>query len=138
MSSDVHPALRALGVAVDAPAGIRRVRAVVRDLAVRGNLTDHLAADGTASDLLAAINRDNGAATAPAADAPYSLPKNWEWATFEQVASIESNLVNPADFRARPHIAPDNIEKGTGRLLAYRTIGEDGVTSGKHRFFAGQ
>lgn len=37
-----------------------------------------------------------------------------------------------------PHIAPDNIEKRTGILLDYHTIAEDGVTSGKHRFYAGQ
>lgn len=37
-----------------------------------------------------------------------------------------------------PHVAPDNIEKGTGRLLPYRTVAEDAVISGKHRFYAGQ
>lgn len=37
-----------------------------------------------------------------------------------------------------PHIAPDNVEGGSGRLLPYRTIAEDGVKSGKHHFFPGQ
>ena len=36
------------------------------------------------------------------------------------------------------NIAPDNIEKKTGVLLEYRTIAEDGVKSGKHRFYPGQ
>lgn len=36
-----------------------------------------------------------------------------------------------------PHIAPDSIEKASGRLLPYRTAGEDGVTSGKYRFQPG-
>jgi type I restriction enzyme S subunit len=51
---------------------------------------------------------------------------------------IASNLVQPSKIGELPHIAPDNVEGGTGRLLAYRTIAEDGVTSAKHRFFAGQ
>lgn len=57
---------------------------------------------------------------------------------FDEVAYIKSNLVSPADYLDYPHIAPDNIEKRTGILLDYHTIAEDGVTSGKHRFYAGQ
>jgi type I restriction enzyme S subunit len=36
------------------------------------------------------------------------------------------------------HIAPDNIEKGTGKLLPCRTVGEDRVTSANHLFERGQ
>ena len=57
---------------------------------------------------------------------------------FDEVAEIKSNLVNPADYQEFPHIAPDNIEKKTGILLEYHTVAEDGVKSGKHRFYAGQ
>lgn len=62
----------------------------------------------------------------------------WSKARFDEVAEIKSNLVDPKDYQDYPHIAPDNIEKKTGVLLEYKTIGEDGVTSGKHRFYAGQ
>ena len=62
----------------------------------------------------------------------------WEVKRFDEVAYIKSNLVSPADYLDYPHIAPDNIEKRTGILLDYHTIAEDGVTSGKHRFYAGQ
>ena len=57
---------------------------------------------------------------------------------FDQVAFIRSNLVDPAAYQNYPHIAPDNIEKKTGVLLEYRTIAEDNVKSGKHRFYPGQ
>ncbi len=57
---------------------------------------------------------------------------------FDEVAMIKSNLVDPAEYQNYPHIAPDNIEKKTGVLLEYRTIAEDGVKSGKHRFYPGQ
>lgn len=63
---------------------------------------------------------------------------NWIIKRFDDVADIKSNLVNPKDFQDYPHIAPDNIEKRTGVLLEYHTIAEDGVKSGKHRFYAGQ
>jgi type I restriction enzyme S subunit len=57
---------------------------------------------------------------------------------FSEIAEVKSNLVDPAEYLNYPHIAPDNIEKKTGVLLDYRTIGEDGVKSGKHRFYSGQ
>jgi len=69
---------------------------------------------------------------------PFPVPEGWKWARFGDVATIASKLVEPASFRDMPHIAPDNIEKGTGRLLEYRTVGEDRVRSGNHRFFPGQ
>ena len=63
---------------------------------------------------------------------------SWERKQFSDIAIIKSNLVNPKEYLDFPHIAPDNIEKRTGVLLDYNTIGEDGVTSGKHRFYPGQ
>lgn len=63
---------------------------------------------------------------------------SWEEKEFKDVASVKSNLVSPSEYLDYPHIAPDNIEKRTGRLLEYRTIREDKVTSGKHRFYSGQ
>lgn len=63
---------------------------------------------------------------------------SWVVKRFDEVADIKSNLVDPIDYSDFPHIAPDNIEKRTGILLEYHTIGEDGVTSGKHRFYPGQ
>ena len=64
--------------------------------------------------------------------------ESWETKRFDSVAAIRSNLVDPADYQSFPHIAPDNIEKKTGVLLEYHTIAEDGMTSGKHRFYPGQ
>lgn len=67
-----------------------------------------------------------------------NVENNWAQKTFGEVAVIKSNLVKPNEYRDFPHIAPDNIEKRTGMLLQYNTIAEDGVTSGKHRFYPGQ
>ena len=64
--------------------------------------------------------------------------ESWAKKRFDEVATIKSSLVDPATFPDFPHIAPDNIEKKTGVLLEYNTVSEDGVTSGKHRFYPGQ
>lgn len=68
----------------------------------------------------------------------WDLPLGWQWVAFKDAVEIASNLVNPATILDLPHIAPDNIEGATTRLLPFRTIGEDGVISAKHRFYPGQ
>ncbi|WP_283431328.1 restriction endonuclease subunit S [Neorhodopirellula lusitana] len=66
------------------------------------------------------------------------LPESWEWAAFSDVAQIASNLVDPKQHMTAFHVAPNHIEKGSGRLLDCRTVAEDKVKSSKHQFFAGQ
>ncbi|RBY92239.1 hypothetical protein DQ244_08070 [Blastococcus sp. TBT05-19] len=68
---------------------------------------------------------------------PWSLPRDWRWARFEEVAYVAAALTDPAGFPDLPHIAPNHIEAETGRLLPYATVAEDGVTSAKHLFQSG-
>jgi len=145
----VEKFVEAFPVLVDAAGGTRQLREMVRNLAVRGRLQTQRESDGIAFSLVEAtqvqegsvgsrprsVNDDGSTKEVPP---PASLPSSWTWAAFTNVATIASNLVNPAKYQRMPHVAPDNIEKGTGRLLPYSTIAEDGVTSGKHRFCAGQ
>ena len=63
---------------------------------------------------------------------------SWRYLAFKDIADIKSNLVEPSMYLELPHIAPDNIEKNTGKLLKYRTVFEDDLKSAKHHFFAGQ
>jgi type I restriction enzyme S subunit len=60
-----------------------------------------------------------------------------EWVTMKEVAQVEAKLVAPAEHPDLPHIAPNHIESRTGRLLEYRSVREDGVTSGKYKFKPG-
>jgi len=64
--------------------------------------------------------------------------ESWKTKFFTDVAIIKTNLVDPKNYPDFPHIAPDSIEKRTGVLLKYNTIREDGMASGKHRFYPGQ
>jgi type I restriction enzyme S subunit len=66
------------------------------------------------------------------------LPNSWEWQRFGNVATIESNLVDPQKYQNYPHIAPNYIESQTGRLLAYGTVASDNIISANHLFRPGQ
>ncbi len=71
-------------------------------------------------------------------EVPFILPNQWRWCRFGEIATIETNIVPPNDFQNLPHVAPDNIEKRTGRLLHYRTVAEDVVQSPNHHFYPNQ
>jgi len=55
------------------------------------------------------------------------------------VSKISSKLVQPEQekFANLPHVSAENIESLTGRLLNIRSAKEDGMTSGKYLFDAG-
>lgn len=55
------------------------------------------------------------------------------------VIMVRSSLVDPTEpaYQSVPHIGPDSIRSGRGEISGWRTIGLDGVTSGKYEFKAG-
>ena len=69
---------------------------------------------------------------------PFDIPESWKWVRFLSVVDIATNLVPPTEYLDYLHIAPDNIEKATGRLLKCHTVGEDNVVSANHLFYKGQ
>ena len=132
------------------PDQIKALRQTILNLAVRGKLVPQDPKDEPASELLKRIAKDfsrqvaEGKLNKPKPVKPlsakeelFSLPRGWALARFNQVAAIQSNLVDPKRYAALPHIAPDNIESWTTRLLSYVSVGEAGVYSGKHLFSAG-
>jgi len=66
------------------------------------------------------------------------LPEGWCWANWAEIAEVAQNLVSPLDYPNAPHIAPDNIEKETGRILTYNSVAKDKVKSNKNHFYPGQ
>ncbi len=136
-------------VLYDDPRTVAELRQAILDLAVRGKLVAQDPNDEPAEELLRNIggarSKENGkkkplksTRVSIRSDTPYDVPSSWEWAQFFEVANIATNSTDPGLYPDLPHIAPDNIEKFTGRLLAYRTVAEDGVSSVNHRFFSGQ
>ena len=130
---------------------IQQLRQAILNLAVRGQLVPQKPTDEPASVLLRRIQAEKTRLTGEGKikgdrelpppikeeDAPFSIPSGWQWERFIGVAAIQSNLVNPSKYEDSPHIAPDNIESGTGRLLPYTTVRASAVFSAKHLFFSG-
>lgn len=71
--------------------------------------------------------------------APEEIAKWPNKASLDNLAEITARQVDPTlpEYRDMPHIYGATIEEGTGRLLAYHTAAEDGMTSGKYHFRAG-
>ena len=66
------------------------------------------------------------------------VPSHWSVVKFGRIATIKSNLVSPVEYQDYPQISPDNIDKGSGKLLGYNTVEESGVISWNHLFYTGQ
>lgn len=66
------------------------------------------------------------------------IPGHWLVRKFKRVAEVKANLVPPNRFPDLPQIAPENIEKGSGKVINFSTVSESGVISDNHYFHAGQ
>lgn len=66
------------------------------------------------------------------------IPSHWLVKKFKYVASVNANLVSPDDYMDYQQIAPDCIEKDSGRLIKERTVSEAGVESWNQLFHKGQ
>ncbi len=69
------------------------------------------------------------------------LPKKSDWRPVRlgQVCEITARQVDPKlpEYSVLPHVNGENIESGTRRLTQVRSAAEDGMTSGKYLFEAG-
>lgn len=61
-------------------------------------------------------------------------PSKWKVIAFGDFAQIKSNLANPNQYWSLPMIAPDNIEKETGKLINIPLVSEIQPKSGKHHY----
>ena len=68
------------------------------------------------------------------------IPSHWSLRRFKFLASINSGQVDPRQptYRRLVLIAPNHIERGTGRLRFQQTAAEQGADSGKYLVSRGQ
>ena len=136
---------------LDRPSAVDALEQTILQLAVRGQLVPQDPTDEPASELLkriraekdrliadGKIKRDKPLAAIAEDEQPFELPVGWEWVRFGEIANIASNLVPPQSHGEMWQIAPDCIEKGTGRLISKRTVNQAGVVSPNHLFKSGQ
>ncbi|MES2915151.1 MAG: restriction endonuclease subunit S [Pseudomonadota bacterium] len=149
-STSVRFALKTLPALTTRSDQIKTLRQTILNLAVRGKLVEQDSGDEPASELIKRIstafaekaakgelNKPKAVGQVSPADELFVAPPSWQWARFAKIASIESNLVDPKRYLHMPHVAPDNIQSWTGRLLPYTSVREAGVFSGKHLFKSG-
>ncbi|WP_022654359.1 restriction endonuclease subunit S [Aquaspirillum serpens] len=130
---------------------IDQLKQTILQLAVMGKLVPQDPNDEPASELLkriaaekaklvkeGKIKKDKPLSPVSEQELLFDLPSVWSWARFGTVVSFQSELVAPQDFQDLDQIAPDSIEKGTGKLLFRRTVAEAGITGPNNRFYAGQ
>ena len=110
----------------------------ILQMAFQGKLVEQRASEGTGKEFVKVSSYT--VKNKPINDElpPFDVPESWEWVKFYSVVQIATNLVQPTEFQDYIHIAPDNIEKGTGKLGECHTVAEDKVISSNHRFFEGQ
>ncbi|MCV2437197.1 restriction endonuclease subunit S [Paucibacter sp. DJ2R-2] len=126
-------------------ASIDALKQTVLQLGVMGRLVPQDLNDEPATQLLARLHSSKRARSAKGEEATHSdmglassLPSGWCWASFGEICQIKSELVRPEDFLDSIQVAPDCIEKGTGRLLERRTVRQTGIRGPNNRFVAGQ
>ena len=130
---------------------IDALKQTLLQLAVMGKLVPQDPSDEPACELLKRITEEKARLVAegkskkqkPLAEieddeALFELPSSWTWARFGNICAIKGELVRPEDFPSLRQVAPDCIEKGTGRLTDNRTVKDSGVKGPNSRFFAGQ
>ena len=110
------------------PELLKNFRQQVLTYAVTGKLTERWRIENEIGNEFVSIETDNHR------DYNYNIPDTWKLLSFSNVVSIESNLVNPNDYKDYPLIAPDNIESMTGRILSKPTVAEIAPKSSKHYF----
>ena len=119
--------------------------------AIQGKLVEQRPEEGTAEELYRQIQEEKQRLVKEGKikkekplpeiaedEVPFEIPESWKWVRFLSVVNIATNLVQPSKYLEYMHIAPDNIEKATGRLLACHTVKEDKVASANHLFHKGQ
>lgn len=127
------------------------MRKSILQLAIQGKLVEQRPEEGTGEELCREIlaekqrlikerkiKKEKTLPEITEDEKPFEIPESWKWVRFNDVVEVATNLVSPDDYPDYMHIAPDNIEKGTGRLLNCKTVSQDGVSSPNHFFKCGQ
>ena len=132
-------------------ASLDALKQTILQLAVMGKLVPQDSNDEPASELLKRIAKERTRLEADGTckkakpvspvnedEQAFKVPTGWTWARFSQVAAVNGRLVDSQDYPDAMQVAPDSIEKGTGRLITRRTVREAGIRGPNQQFQAGQ
>lgn len=132
-------------------ASIDALKQTILQLAVMGKLVQQDPNDEPASELLKRIEQEKAKLVKEGKikkqkplplisedEKPFELPKGWEWCRIGNVINIRAELVKPENYCEFFQVAPDIIEKGTGKVISKRTVKESGIKGPNSRFYKNQ
>jgi type I restriction enzyme S subunit len=132
-------------------ASIDALKQTILQLAVMGKLVPQDPNDEPASELLKRIEQEKAQLVKEGKikkqkplpeisedEKPFELPKGWEWCRIGSVINIRAELVKPENYYDFFQVAPDIIEKGTGKVILQRTVKESGIKGPNSRFYKNQ
>ncbi|MEN4745177.1 restriction endonuclease subunit S [Pantoea agglomerans] len=132
-------------------ASIDALKQTILQLAVMGKLVQQDPDDEPVSELLKRIEQEKEKLVKEGKikkqkplppisedEKPFELPKGWEWCRIGSVINIRAELVKPEKYYDFFQVAPDIIEKGTGKVISQRTVKESGIKGPNSRFYKNQ
>lgn len=132
-------------------ASIDALKQTILQLAVMGKLVPQDPNDEPASELLKRIEQEKAKMVKEGKikkqkplppisedEKPFVLPKGWEWCRIGSVINIRAELVRPENYYDFFQVAPDIIEKRTGKVISQRTVKESGIKGPNSRFYKNQ
>ena len=122
----------------DQPDAVVKMRELVLQLAIRGQIVEQIAADqkdGAWQKFLKSVDGKDDGDELP----PFDIPKDWRWVRLDDVADYSAaRKVEPSEISDKAWVLDlEEIEKDTGRLLRVTTFKEKQSSSNKAEFLPG-
>ena len=119
---------------------IKQAKSKILDLAIHGKLVPQDPNDESAEELLKRIATSDNRPYEKVGEEPFEIPHSWKWVRLGSVCDYGKCInVSTSDLRANDWILDlEDIEKDSGKILAFHTLKERKSESTKHKFTKGQ
>ena len=119
---------------------IKQAKSKILDLAIHGKLVLQDPNDEPAEELLKRIATGDNRPYEKVGEEPFEIPHSWKWVRLGSVCDYGKCInVSTSDLRANDWILDlEDIEKDSGKILAFHTLKERKSESTKHKFTKGQ
>ena len=125
---------------LDLQTAIKQAKSKILDLAIHGKLVPQDPNDESAEELLKRIVTSDNRPYEKVGEEPFEIPHSWKWVRLGSVCDYGKCInVSTSDLRANDWILDlEDIEKDSGKILAFHTLKERKSESTKHKFTKGQ
>ena len=125
---------------LDLQTAIKQAKSKILDLAIHGKLVPQDPNDEPAEELLKRIATSDNRPYEKVGEESFEIPHSWKWVRLGSVCDYGKCInVSTSDLRANDWILDlEDIEKDSGKILAFHTLKERKSESTKHKFTKGQ